>query len=755
VSAHETSITTLIGSVSAHESSITALNGSVSGLSGSVSTLNSRLNTLSYSDLNGTLPNSDIAVKELGADKTFYNTGAKTPIGGSIYPSDTLGLELDYQNRNFFDLISSTYALASMAGAINTAIGDPLSITSIASIVAEQAIQNQRLFDLDAPVSGRVSVNEDAISTLSSSVGILETRTTGLDRVGTISTISGDINITGSIVNSGFTYLEDSVGLLQGKTTEITYDDVNTITSITNNVSVGNNLVVNGSVINNEIQNATSNILGIHSNIQSITFTGGTTTIDGKSNIYLDFLKLANKEPASLPAPDANFVHIAWDRNALTEQNRPSIFYEDPDSPGTIAYVLDTENVAFLDGYTLPTSVIPDLSATKITSGSLNITGTISATGDISGLTLRAESALPQVVLNAVGGGAPCAVRFGNSAHEIARGGAYGTPLNGSDDMAVWSSSDRVGLINSNGYALIQTNGDFETNKNINGDSYIGKVAVGGITGDAYFSHHDLAGSASACALAQSSVGATRLNAAILSSISFTINNVGVGTIDSGGLSVLSDTDATTILGRLRIRSAESDHAQISHYDYSGTNNYGFKQQANGNTYLNAVGGQFVFILEGDNDGFRFNPSACRLESFGRGWPTFNFNLPAGISGTGSGAFLCYSSSSQDTKKDIEDLEIDRTINIVENCRPRWFRYNNIPVEDPRHLWGAYGLIAEELEIVDRRLVAYGDPEGTTPASVYYDKLGLHAVHYIQKVLNPKIASLEAKIDSILNRLDG
>ncbi len=185
VSSQGTSITTLIGSVSAHDSSITALTGSVSGLSGSVAlntgsitTLTDRLNTISYTDINGTIPNSDVAVKELGADKTFYNTGAKAPIGGSTYPTDSLGLELDYQNRNFFDLISSTYALASMAGAINTAIGDPLSITSIASIVAEQVVQNERLFDLDAPVSGRVSVNEDNISTLSSSVATLETRTT-------------------------------------------------------------------------------------------------------------------------------------------------------------------------------------------------------------------------------------------------------------------------------------------------------------------------------------------------------------------------------------------------------------------------------------------------------------------------------------------------------------------------------------------------------------------------------------------------
>jgi hypothetical protein len=178
VSSQESSITTLIGSVSAHESSISALTGSVSGLSGSVASNTDRLDNLSYTDISGTLPNEDVAEKGLTANKMEYDTGAKVPIGGSSYPSDSVGLELDYQNRNWYDLISGTYALASMAGALNTLIGDPLSITSIAAIQAEQIIQNERLFDLDAPTTGRVAVNEDAISTLSSSVATLETRTT-------------------------------------------------------------------------------------------------------------------------------------------------------------------------------------------------------------------------------------------------------------------------------------------------------------------------------------------------------------------------------------------------------------------------------------------------------------------------------------------------------------------------------------------------------------------------------------------------
>ena len=316
VSAHETSITNLIGSVSAHESSITALTGSVSGLSGSVASNTDRLDNLSYTDISGTIPNSAVAVKELGADKTFYNTGAKAPIGGSSYPSDSVGLELDYQNRNWYDLISGTYALASMAGALNTLIGDPLEITSIAAIQAEQVVQNGRLFDLDAPVSERVAVNEDNISTLSSSVGLLQGKTTDLSHNGTISTISGDLSITGSIVNTGFTYLEDSVGVLQGKTTEISYDDVNTITSITNNVYVGNDITINGSITNTRFQ-------AIDTRTTDLGYNSGTTTIFGTlsvDNIINPELQAASTDIDDLETKTQNITSDGVNQTTITGQ---------------------------------------------------------------------------------------------------------------------------------------------------------------------------------------------------------------------------------------------------------------------------------------------------------------------------------------------------------------------------------------------------------------------------------------------------
>ena len=239
---------------------------SLGTLSTSVSTLNSRLNTLSYSDLNGTIPNSDVGQKALTADKMYYDTTGKTVVGTTSYPSDSIGFELDWQNSNWWDIISSAYTAVSMATAFNTLMGDPAQITSIASLVAKDVEQDGRLFDLDAPVSGRVTINENDISTLSSSVGTLETKTTGLSRSGTTSQISGDLSITGQLLNTAYENLEDQVGLLQAKTQDFSFDDLTDITTFDNNIKIL------GSITNTDFQT-------LQSKTTDLTYATNTTTI--------------------------------------------------------------------------------------------------------------------------------------------------------------------------------------------------------------------------------------------------------------------------------------------------------------------------------------------------------------------------------------------------------------------------------------------------------------------------------------------
>jgi len=295
---------------------IGSLTNAVALNTGSITTLTDRLNTISYTDINGYIPNEDVAEKGLTADKIEYDTTGHLVVGPTSYPTDTIGYELDYQNSNWWSIITSAYTAASMASAFNTLIGDPAEITSIAGIVAEQAIQNQRLFELDAPVSGRVAINEDNISTLSSSVGLLQGKTTDLSHNGTISTISGDLSITGSIVNSEFTYVEDSVGVLQVKTTEISYDDVNTITSITNNVYVGNDITIDGSITNTRFQ-------AIDTRTTDLGYNNLTTTIFNTlsaDNIINPELQSASTDIDNLETKTQNITSDGVNQTTITGQ---------------------------------------------------------------------------------------------------------------------------------------------------------------------------------------------------------------------------------------------------------------------------------------------------------------------------------------------------------------------------------------------------------------------------------------------------
>jgi len=613
----EGSLTTLNSSVDTIEGSLNTLNTSVDTIEGSLTTLNTSVSTnqtditsleedlanLNFTDLNGKLGNGQVNDTELTSSKTSFSTALS-------YATGSIGKYLVDKHNSFWTYLGTGTEVVSIAQILATLYQSSVNGITIGGL-------NTRLTALDAPLVGKVPVLEGEMTEV-------ETKTSAM------------------LYNSSTdtTQFAGNVALTQG----------------TKTLSCGK-LVVNGSITNSELQEASSNILGIHSNIQSITYSGGTTTINGRTELQMDFLKLTNKNTTDLPATDANYTHLGWDRNIGTEGNRPAFFYKDPDNGGGIAYLLDTQNVAYLDGYVLPESVIPR-----------NLSSSLSTSGDILCSTIRPTSSSPQVVLNTTN--SKYSVRFGNSTHEIGRGMAYATALNGADDMAIYSGADRVGLCNDDGYVRIDLNGHLGHNMN---------------------------------------------------------------------------TDTTAILGRTRLHSATTDTAMFSHFDYSGENNFCLKHQANGNTVLN--GTSYVYITENNNNGFRFDGSAGQITTYGRNWPSFNFSLPVGFSA--SGGYLCYFASTRDLKRDIEDLETERTTNIVENIRPVWYRMKNMEDTDPKKDWGQYGLIAEELQEIDPRLVAF-DGDGITPASVYYDRLGLHAIHYIQKVLNPKIASLEAKLSALL-----
>lgn len=59
----------------------------------------------------------------------------------------------------------------------------------------------------------------------------------------------------------------------------------------------------------------------------------------------------------------------------------------------------------------------------------------------------------------------------------------------------------------------------------------------------------------------------------------------------TGGITVTSDADVTTILGRVRLDSRTTDVAHFSHFDNATTTTYAVKQLANGTTMVNTATG--------------------------------------------------------------------------------------------------------------------------------------------------------------------
>lgn len=94
---------------------------------------------------------------------------------------------------------------------------------------------------------------------------------------------------------------------------------------------------------------------------------------------------------------------------------------------------------------------------------------------------------------------------------------------------------------------------------------------------------------------------ATTVNFAGAASVALNIGNASgtntiLGSTILSSLTVASDTDATTILGRSRIHSAVTDRMLISHFDLSGSTNFAVEQLAAGSSKFNAASGQTVAL---------------------------------------------------------------------------------------------------------------------------------------------------------------
>lgn len=136
--------------------------------------------------------------------------------------------------------------------------------------------------------------------------------------------------------------------------------------------------------------------------------------------------------------------------------------------------------------------------------------------------------------------------------------------------------------------------------------------------------------------------------------------------------------------------------------------------------------------------------------------PTYDNTAAGSAVVVTSAGLLRRTSSSLKYKQDIEDLQYTLVVNAVENLRPVWYRAKD-PSGDDKPAWSHVGLIAEEVALVEPRLVRYRTVEVTEtdgvrtetpletpePEDVDYGRLAVLLLAEV-KELRARVAAIEA-----------
>jgi hypothetical protein len=142
--------------------------------------------------------------------------------------------------------------------------------------------------------------------------------------------------------------------------------------------------------------------------------------------------------------------------------------------------------------------------------------------------------------------------------------------------------------------------------------------------------------------------------------------------------------------------------------------------------------------------------------------PTYDNTAAGSTVVVTSAGLVRRTSSSIKYKKDIENLYGSIVDNAILNLRPVWYRTKN-PEGDDKSTWSHVGLIAEEVDSVEPRLVKYKTVEvsigengerietqleSPIPEDVDYAKLSVILLSEV-KAQRIKIASLEARLEAL------
>ena len=138
---------------------------------------------------------------------------------------------------------------------------------------------------------------------------------------------------------------------------------------------------------------------------------------------------------------------------------------------------------------------------------------------------------------------------------------------------------------------------------------------------------------------------------------------------------------------------------------------------------------------------------ALRLENIGTltSQGTYTYTASGSTVIVTSGGAIRRTSSSIKYKRDVEDLDYSIVDNAITNLQPRWYRTKDAAGDD-KLTWSHLGLIAEEVDLVEPRLVRYRTVGiGTTVKPAKFDEDGnelepekIKEVHYDLETPEPE-----------------
>jgi hypothetical protein len=240
-------------------------------------------------------------------------------------------------------------------------------------------------------------------------------------------------------------------------------------------------------------------------------------------------------------------------------------------------------------------------------------------------------------------------------------------------------------------------------------------------------------------------------------------------TIDaSQNVGIVTTSPSTKLtIGTLSGNATNSGDLLINQTGNTIASNGGIELKADGasNGYATRISTIFNGISAYDMAFLRRNNSATwtesmRIDSAGTltSQATYDNTAAGSTVVVTSAGLIRRTSSSLKYKKDVETLEQTIVDNAVNNLRPVWYRTKNAEGDD-KATWSHIGLIAEEVDLVEPRLVKYKTVEVTqdeknanvtteletpVPEDVDYAKLSVILLAKV-KQLEARIAVLEAK----------